>query len=89
MANTLFRKPLSEREIEIMIFRCYGDTNQEIADKLIISRRTVDGYMRNIYEKLGYKKITQLMMYAIVNEFIELDLSYKSPDTIIVYITHK
>jgi DNA-binding CsgD family transcriptional regulator len=44
---------LTAREIEILRWVSQGLSNQEIADRLIISRRTVHAHLRSIYEKLG------------------------------------
>ncbi len=63
---------LSERETEILILICQGLSNQEIADKLFISKRTVDKHRANILEKSECKNTAQLVMYAIKNELVEL-----------------
>ena len=63
---------LSEREIEILVEVCRGLSNQEIADKLFISKRTVDKHRANILEKSGCKNSASLVVYAIKNGFIEL-----------------
>jgi len=44
---------LTARKIEILRLVSQGLSNQEIADQLIISRRTVHAHLRSIYEKLG------------------------------------
>jgi len=63
---------LSEREMEILILICQGMSNQEIADKLFISKRTVDKHRANILEKSESKNTAQLVVYAIKNRFVEL-----------------
>ncbi len=63
---------LSEREIEILHCICEGLSNQEIADKLYISKRTVDKHRSNILEKTGTKNTASLVMYAIKHEIIKL-----------------
>jgi len=63
---------LSEREMEILILICQGMSNQEIGDKLFISKRTVDKHRANILEKSDSKNTAQLVVYAIKNKLVEL-----------------
>ncbi|HBF87503.1 MAG TPA: DNA-binding response regulator [Bacteroidales bacterium] len=63
---------LSEREIEILIDICKGFSNQEIANKLFISKRTVDKHRANIMEKTDSKNTANLIMYSIKNNIIQL-----------------
>ena len=63
---------LSEREIEILVEVCRGLSNQEIADKLFISKRTVDKHRANILEKTGCKNTANLVVFAIKNHLVEL-----------------
>ena len=63
---------LSERELEILVCICQGLSTQEIADKLFISKRTVDKHRANILEKSGCKNSASLVVYAIKNGFVEL-----------------
>jgi LuxR family maltose regulon positive regulatory protein len=52
-------EPLSERESEIMTLIAEGLSNQEIADQLVISLRTVKWHTSNIYSKLDVKNRTE------------------------------
>ena len=63
---------LSEREIEILVEVCGGLSNQEIADKLFISKRTVDKHRANILEKTGCKNTANIVVYAIKNRLVEI-----------------
>ncbi|MBO7199649.1 MAG: response regulator transcription factor [Alistipes sp.] len=63
---------LSEREVEILVEVCRGLSNQEIADKLFISKRTVDKHRANILEKTGCKNTANLVVYAIKNHLVEI-----------------
>lgn len=63
---------LSEREIEILVEVCRGLSNLEIADKLFISKRTVDKHRANILEKTGCKNTANLVVYAIKNHLVEI-----------------
>lgn len=63
---------LSEREIEILVGICRGESTQEIADRLYISKRTVDKHRANILEKSGCKNTASLVVYAIRNGLVEV-----------------
>lgn len=63
---------LSEREIEILSLISKGFSNQEISEKLFISKRTVDKHRSNIIEKTGSKNTASLVMYAIKNGIIDI-----------------
>ena len=63
---------LSEREIEILVGICQGLSTQEIADKLFISKRTVDKHRANILEKSGCKNTASLVVYAIKNRLVQV-----------------
>ncbi|MBR3589641.1 MAG: response regulator transcription factor [Alistipes sp.] len=63
---------LSNREVEILVEVCRGLSNQEIADKLFISKRTVDKHRANIMEKTGCKNTANLVVYAIKNHLVDL-----------------
>ena len=63
---------LSEREREILVAVCRGLSNQEIADELFISKRTVDKHRANILEKTGCKNTASLVVYAIRYGIVDL-----------------
>ncbi|MBE6202078.1 MAG: response regulator transcription factor [Rikenellaceae bacterium] len=63
---------LSDREMEILVEVCRGLSNQEIADKLFISKRTVDKHRANILEKTGCRNTANLVVYAIKNHLVDL-----------------
>ncbi|MDR2885160.1 MAG: response regulator transcription factor [Rikenellaceae bacterium] len=63
---------LSERELEVLGLICRGMSNNEIADQLFISKRTVDKHRANILEKTGTKNTAHLVMYAVKNGLVEL-----------------
>ncbi len=65
-------EPLSDREREILVAVCRGLSNQEIADELFISKRTVDKHRANILEKTGCKNTASLVVYAIKNGIVEI-----------------
>lgn len=63
---------LSERETEVLYQICKGLSNQEIADVLNISKRTVDKHRENILSKSGTKNTAGLVMFAIKNGVVEV-----------------
>ncbi len=63
---------ITKREMEVLQLVSQGLTNQEIADKLFISKRTVDGHKNNLIIKTGSKNIVELLKFAIKNEVIKI-----------------
>ena len=59
---------LSKREIEVLKLICCEHTNQEIADQLFLSKRTVESHRQRILEKVGAKNTVGLVIYAIANQ---------------------
>ena len=58
---------LTEREITFLKLTCTELTYKEIADKMILSPRTIDGYRDDLFQKLNIKTRVGLVMYAIKN----------------------
>jgi NarL family two-component system response regulator LiaR len=56
---------LTEREVEILRQVALGRTNQEIADELVISERTVRTHITNILAKLRLSNRTQAALFAL------------------------
>jgi len=56
---------LTPRELEVLTMVAEGRTNQEIADQLVLSIKTVQAHRANVMEKLGLKDITHLVRFAI------------------------
>lgn len=63
---------LSKRELEVLEEICKGLSNQEIADNLFISKRTVDKHRANLLSKTNSKNTANLIMYAIKNKLISV-----------------
>lgn len=63
---------LSKREKEILFKICEGLSNQEIADALFISKRTVDKHRANLLGKTNSKNTASLILFAIRNKLIEI-----------------
>ncbi|RED97006.1 LuxR family two component transcriptional regulator [Marinoscillum furvescens DSM 4134] len=60
--------PLTNREKEVLKLIVKEHSNQEIADALFISVRTVDAHKRNLLEKTGCKNIAGLVVYALEHD---------------------
>jgi DNA-binding NarL/FixJ family response regulator len=63
---------LTDRETEILLHICKGLSNQEIADTLFVSKRTVDKHRENILLKTGSRNTAGLVMYAIRNGIVNV-----------------
>lgn len=59
---------LTNREVEILKLIAEELTNQEIADRLCISTRTVDTHRRNLMQKLDVKNSAGLVKYALKHD---------------------
>jgi len=71
---------LSKREIEILKLAARGMNNQEIADKLYLSRRTVQSHLTNIFTKMNVGSRTEATIQAFARGWIVLsDISQNSP----------
>lgn len=66
---------LSLREKEVLKYISLGYTHQEIADKLYISVKTVETYKSRIVEKIGIKKRSDIVRYALIHDLISRDKS--------------
>lgn len=70
--SDLDKKLLSTREREVLELICEQLTTGEIAEKLYISPRTVDGHRNNLLLKTGSKNVAGLVIYGIQKKLIEL-----------------
>ena len=64
---------LTPREMEVLKLVAEGHTNQEIADLLVLSIKTVQAHRANVMEKLELHDITQLVRFAIRHRLILVD----------------
>ena len=72
LAGRLRTREDAPDEREILVAVCRGLSNQEIADELFISKRTVDKHRANILEKTGCKNTASLVVYAIRKGIVEI-----------------
>ena len=63
--------PLTPRELEVVKLIAEGYTSDEIAEALVISRKTVDHHRGHILEKLGMRNVAELTRYAIRRGLVE------------------
>ncbi len=63
--------PLTPREQEVVKLIAEGHTSEEIAETLVISKKTVERHRANILEKLGMRNRVDLTRYAIRRGLVE------------------
>jgi NarL family two-component system response regulator LiaR len=64
---------LSDREVDIIKLAAKGLTNKDIADKLHLSYRTVEGHMRDVFNKLGVGSRTEAVLFGLRKGWFTLD----------------
>ena len=62
---------LSEREMQVMLMITRGMNVQDIADRLFLSTKTINGYRYRMFEKLGIKNDVELTYMAMKHDMIE------------------
>lgn len=72
-AGRRYASELTPREREVLKLIAEGNTNQDIAELLCLSRKTVETHRSNIMDKLGLHKVTDLVRYAIREGLVGLD----------------
>jgi len=63
-------EPISDREREVLYLLALGYTNQEVSQKLYISRRTVDSHRAAVMRKLRLVTRAELVLFALANGLI-------------------
>lgn len=61
---------LSKREMEILSLIAEGFTNQEIADRIFTSKRTVEGHRQNLIDKTQSRNSAALIRYAVLRGIV-------------------
>lgn len=64
---------LTNREVEVLKLICKQYSGAEIAEKLFLSARTVEGHRNNLLRKTECKNMIGLIIYAINNEYVTLE----------------
>jgi two-component system response regulator NreC len=62
---------LSDREVEVLRLIALGHTNNEIAQQLYLSVRTIETHRAHIQQKLGRSTRAELVRYALDNDLVE------------------
>ncbi|WP_299767926.1 response regulator transcription factor [uncultured Dokdonia sp.] len=63
---------ISPRESQVLELICKEHTNNEIAELLFLSARTVEGHRKNLVSKLGVRNIAGLVVYAFKHELVQM-----------------
>jgi two-component system response regulator NreC len=66
-------QPLSPREAEVLRLLAQGHTNQEAADRLAVSVKTIETHRRRLREKLGRRSRAQLFRFAVESGLLSSD----------------
>jgi DNA-binding NarL/FixJ family response regulator len=61
----------STREMEILTLIAEGLTNQEMSEKLFLSKRTIEGHRQSLIEKTGCRNTATLIKFAVLNGMIQ------------------
>lgn len=64
-------KSMSTREREILQLLAEGYNNKDVSEKLNLSVKTVETHRANIMRKMGFKNITELVLYAVRNHMVQ------------------
>ena len=73
MPPALSQQILTNREIEVMALIVQGLINKEIADRLNIGLSTVITHRKNIMDKLGFKSVSALTIYAVMHGYVDIN----------------
>tara|TARA_R100001369_G_scaffold91131_1_gene131661 strand:- start:1758 stop:2408 length:651 start_codon:yes stop_codon:yes gene_type:complete len=71
-SNDSEKPTFKEREIDFMKLACSEMTYKEIADKMNLSPKTIDGYRQDLFNKLDVKNRVGLVIYALKNDISKI-----------------
>ena len=60
----------TDKEMDVLRLLCKGLSNNEIADKLFLSVRTVEGYRNKLLQKTGSVNVINLVIFALKNKLV-------------------
>lgn len=63
---------LSDKELQVIKMLCKQYTSKDIADKMGLSFRTVEGYRFDLQKKLKAKNVVGIVIYAIKNDLVKI-----------------
>ncbi len=63
---------LTERETDVLKYIVMGLSAQEIAERMFLSPRTVEGHRSNLISKTGTRNVVDLVIFAIRNKLVEI-----------------
>ncbi len=69
---------LSNRENEVLIYLAKGLSNKEIASEMCLSLHTIISYRKTLTRKINIKTVSGLILYALANNLISLEILYLS-----------
>jgi DNA-binding CsgD family transcriptional regulator len=64
---------MSDREKDFLLFACSEMTYAEIAEKMFVSPKTIDGYRNGLFDKVKAKSRVGLVLYALRSGLVRLD----------------
>ena len=70
--DTIEKITFTDKEKEVLRMLCKGFSNNDIADKLFMSVRTVEGYRNKLLQKTGSANVINLVIYALKNKLVIL-----------------
>lgn len=71
-SETMKKIDLQERETVMLTLLCSGFSATEIAEKMHLSKKTIEGYRSRLFQKTGTKTSTGLIVFAIKNQLISI-----------------
>jgi HD-GYP domain-containing protein (c-di-GMP phosphodiesterase class II)/DNA-binding CsgD family transcriptional regulator len=64
---------LTDREVDVLRLLARGRSNREIADRLVISRRTAEHHVQHIYTKLGVSSRAAVALFALEHDLVSVE----------------